>query len=483
MPRESGDTIFIGGLDFEHGLITSLPKDALPLGASTICKNVDFARSKGRIIKRRGIQVDQAELAGNKAVSGLHQFIKTDGTKKNIASKDNNVYDVAAGVWTSKYAGAMAGAPCNFATFTNLLIFVSSTESTYKWDGVAGAFALLLGTPPANVKYVTVWQNRLWFANTSAGKSRLHFTADGNAEDSVTVGSAGFIDVNKDDGDEITGLAPSGKVMFVFKNRTVYMVTGNKPDNFSVQPAVMNRGCVSPRSIVQMGPFIVYLSTYGVHSISSTVDGFLSENIRFDIEALPSKSTACAGKLKDSYVLAYDSDADGKNDTAYILNLRDGSWGQWTNIKSNVFLTKDDGTLVSGGSEKTIIRLHDSGEDDEGSAITMQWRSNQNGFGDFTAMKTFLDVWFNAGPLAGKTLTVNTLLDGRQIDSFTIGLDAGVTGDDNKVIGRDGIGNGAIPVNGRFLDVEFINAETGAPVEITGISIKADVKPRVQTIT
>jgi len=478
------EVIDILGAELHEGLVTAFPKYTLPKGACSFIQNVDWTRKRGRICKRRGIQQEQAELAGGNQVSGLWQYVQTNGTVKLIASRNNDVYDVAAGVWTSKFTGTMAGASVNFATFNGLLLMVAPTEATQKWDGVTASFAVLLGTPPANGKFIVKWKNRAWIANTASGKSRLHYSAEGNPEDWTTVGSAGFIDIDKDDGDEITGIVPIGPVLYIFKKRTVHRLTGHAPSSFDVQPIVLNRGCTAPRSLVAMGPFVMYMSDYGIHSINpnGNVDGLLSDAIQFDIEDLTAaaKLGAVAGKIRDLYILAYDSDGDGKNDKAFTLDVRTGAWSVWTNIKASVFANTIDSTLLSGGSDKTIIRLMNSGEDDEGTAIEMIWRSKQFDCGDWTGFKNILDIWVAAKPITGKTLTVRSRMDGVQVDTFTESLtpfQISATDIDSKIIGKDGAT--ALPP-GRFFEIEFYNNELAAPIEIAGLNVMANYGSREQ---
>lgn len=481
--------ITVQGEEFDEGLVSAVPPSTIPPGAAAFIQNVDFSRLHGRIVKRRGIQINQAELVvgGVSKVSGLFHYVKTSGTKKLMAAAGNDVYEVAGGVWTSRYTGVMAGANCNFVTFKDLLLMVAPTEATKKWDGVVAAFVTLLGTPPSNGKFIAVFQNRVWIANTSAGKSRVHYSADGNPEDWITAGQAGFMDVNADDGDEITGMVATSQVLIIFKNRSVHVIGGNKPDNFYNRPVIQGRGCVAPRSIVSMGPFVIYLSDYGVHSFSTDTDGFLSDAVRFDIENLSTtvKQGCVGGKSRDTYILSYDSDADGKNDKSFVLNLRpNGAWTQYTNTKANVYANLDDGTLLSGGSEKIIVRQHDSGDDDEGNAIDMIWRSGQLPFDDFTGLKTLLETFVQAKPIANKNLTVRFRIDGVLVDEFTQSLTprqtaqlgGGLVDEDILVFGKDG--NEAI--HGRFVEIEFRNNELAAPVEIIRFDLKADVKPRQQ---
>lgn len=474
--RQQTVPLNIQGDQFHLGLWTSRAADELPLGAATVCKNVDFSRSKGRICKRRGLAVDHASN-GAGSCTGFYQFILSSGTKFDLLTSASTVWSVSGSTYTVRFSGSMAGADVNFTQLSDLAIMVASTESTSKWDGVAASFSVLLGTPPANGKYICIWQNRVWIANTSAGKSRLHYSNVGLPEDWTTAGAAGFIDININDGDQITGIMPVGPALYVFKNRTVYKIMGVTPTTFSVQPIIGNRGCISPRSIVNMGPFVVYLSQYGIHSVGDGgIDGFMNEAIEGDIIDIP-KTKVCGGKLRDLFVLCYDSDGDGQNDTAFALDARLGAWQTWDNFKANVMVTKDDGSLYSAGSDLVITRKHDTGEDDSGTPITMQWRSGMLGWEDFTAIKRLLDQWFKGKPIAGKNLIVKIYVDGVLQSTDSTPLDPAFTGETVKVFGQ---GAKALNMEGRFFQIEFVNAELAAPVEITGLSLAATVMPRQQ---
>lgn len=473
--RQQTVPINIQGEQFHAGLWTSRPADELPPGAATICRNVDFSRAKGRIAKRKGLAVDHASN-GAGSCSGFYQYVLSTGSKFDLLSSGNLIYSVVGNVYTIRYTGTMSGASTNFTQLSDLAILVANTEPTQKWDGVAASFSVLLGTPPANGKFICIWQNRVWIANTSAGKSRLHYSNVGLPEDWTTAGAAGFIDININDGDEITGIMPIGTALYIFKNRTVYKLMGITPTSFTVQPLLGNRGCVAPRSIVNMGPFIIYLSQYGLHAVGDYVDGFMAEAIE-DAVVDMTKTGACAAKLRDLYVLAYDSDGDGKNDAAFALDARVGAWQTWDNMKANVLIQKDDGSLYSAGSDLIITRKHDTGEDDSGTPITMQWRSSMLGWDDFTAIKKLADQWFKGKPIAGKNLTVNIYVDGVLKSSDTTALDPAYAGETVKVFGQDAMDQ---DMEGRYFQIEFTNAELAAPVEISGLSLAATVMPRQQ---
>lgn len=465
--------------DFSDGLVTVSPPHAIGVGASPAVENVDFSETVGALQKRKGISVEFTELivVGFTAVGGLYQYIQQDGDKFIVASAGDDVYNLTgAGTWTSIFTSAgLDGEDVNFATFKDLLIIVNESITTQKWTGV-GATAALLGTPPSNAKFIEIHKGRVWIANTSAGKSRLHFSALNNAEDWTTANDAGFIDISPDDGDQITGLASVGTLLIVFKKLSTHAIYGFKPENFTVRRLSSSVGCRYHRSIVKADAFALFLSDRGIYSASINGVALVSYPVKPTIENLSDtvKGGTAAGRFKSQYWLAYDSDGDGKNDRAYILDYVNGIWTQYTNIKARVFLTKDDGVMLSGGSDKIIVREHNDTNDDEGGAITMKWDSKDYDFGSFVLDKQLLDIAIFAEALSAKNLTVQHLIDGAlQADSITVSLTA--SGSEDKIME---LTDALQSSQGKHIRLRLSNAEVTAPVKVFGYSMLAERRNR-----
>lgn len=462
-----------------RGLFTALPPWLIPDGFAAYLKNVDSSRIIGAAGKRKGYaQRSVGPVDANTKVTGLHEYRSSGGTVVTFASAGSTIYDATvSGAWVNRYAGAMAGANVNFVTFTDLCIAVSETEATQKSSGAA--FSNLLGTPPSNAKFIFVFKNRLVILSSSAGRSRVHWSAPGAPEDWTVANGAGFQDLDANDGDEITGGAVVGSVLIVFKKRGAWAMLGIGPpnDTFTFRKIQAPTGCVASRSIVTYDNAVVYLSATGVHQISeSLVWGNLSPNIRYDIEAI-SKTGAAAGRLRDrNYVLAYDSDADGKNDAAYKLDLENGTWDWWSNIKINVFHTLIDGTLIGGGSEIKNTRTMDSGEDDEGTNIEWIYRTRAFDPNDLLGLRTGQRAAFECFPIAGKTITVRTRSSGVQTDSQSVSIAAeNLPGTASPTDTR--VAHISLPgtTQARFLQLEFYNNEAAAPIRLYRYEIQYNV--------
>lgn len=455
------------------GLFTLFNPHQLPMGGSPFLRNVDFSRQPGSIGKRKGQSTYNASL-GAGFITGYHEFIDNLGvTTEFFSTSDGIIYYKPS---TSVASGNLTD-PVEFTTFTNLCIAVNKNIATLKSAGPF-AFTPLLGLPPANARYIIVYKNRLFIANTSAGNSRLHFSAASNAEDWTTVNSAGFIDINKDDGDEITGLGVSAGYLFIFKRRSVHILSGTDPSNFVVGRTPVLAGCNNNRTIVDMGTFLIYGSDNKIVTTApNNNNGEMSLSIKQDYENLPqaAKLGACAGRRLFQYWYAFDSNADGKNDSAYVLDYHTQAWSFYDNINARVLKTLANETLISGGSDAQILRLHDSTENDTGVAINMRWRSKMFDItGSFMDIKILQDIGIHCTALTGKTLTMKVLIDGKDAgDTVVWSLTPLNTGETEVVQWSKQL----VSEQGHFIQFEFSNAELDAPVVLKGFEVTVDVKP------
>ncbi len=475
---------FVGSQNFAQGWVTAIPAHQVEDGGTPNVQNVDFSESFGRLTKRRGHQTHMAaRVGGTEKICGLYEFVLANGTKKLLAATLDDIYDITDLTnWTSIHTdSSLNGTNVEFAAFNDLCIFVGEELTSSKWTG-SGASAALGGTPPANVKHIETHKRRVFMGNSSAGNSRLHFSALDNPEDWTTANDAGFIDISKADGDTITGLCSLGQVLLIFKKYSTWALFGNSPSNFSIAQISPSIGCVNPKTIVKCDKFAIFLAVDGVYSANADGVVLLSYNIKPTIDAITDSARllAAAGKLRTQYWLAVDTDADGKNDEVYVLDYVYGVWGRYTNKKEHVFCRLYNGTLISGGSDTDIIRLHDTTENDNGVAINMIWDTKDYGGEDWTELKRIRDVKLVAEPISAKTLTVTHLVSGiAQATTLSWTLTAAST-EDKVYFGftPSTINHFAAGSSAPFFRFRFSNNETSARIRLLGYSIGYTAEPR-----
>lgn len=436
-------------------------------------------------------------------VTGTTKFT-LDGSK----TFQSGTYAPSAGM--IQQGSPIACANINFVTFANICIaFGVEIPTIYWYTGITpNEFIPLTGTPPANAKYGTVFQNSVFLANTSAGSSRLHWCAPGNPFDWTTINQAGFIDVNPNDGDFIVGLVVISGYLFILKQHSVYALSGTGPTTYQVVANPAFDGCAAPRSIVNIGTFFDYLSTRAVLSLApGAYTTEQSLNIKPNLEGVAAngmpaitadiRSNACAGLSLYQYWLAFDADGDGKNDSAYVFDYVTGCWTYYNNINANVFTNLIDKTLIAGASDSINVYVYQQGEIDygqasnnnEGQSIPMVWVSKEfdsvvltpTQTSDYQDIKTLQDIAIRAPALAGGSVVVDTFINGAdQADPITISLDATATTGSQSVVPNSAVIIGwsdmLTTTQGNTFQIQLSDNTPDSPVVVNSIQMKMDVQ-------
>ncbi len=110
--------------------------------------------------------------------------------------------------------------------------------------------------PPSTITSVAWWQSYLIASDDqNIYWSRLNKPEAFYANDFEPVGGL--------DGQKITGLYPFGPVLLIFKERSVYVLSGRTPASWQLKPMFTDIGCLSQRSIVNAGGALHWWSHRG----------------------------------------------------------------------------------------------------------------------------------------------------------------------------------------------------------------------------
>jgi len=210
-------------------------------------------------------------------------------TQKRMAYAGTQLWkDDLDGTWDSLTTGLESGKLGHFTTFNDLCIWssTSTVDVPQSWNQTDAATSNLAGSPP-NFSFAVPHRGRMWAAGVASVPSRLYYSALDNAEDWTGAGS-GSIDIDLNDGDNITGAISHKQRLWVFKgpNRgSIHYITGSAPtgtDAFARVPFVREVPLVSQQTIISYLNDIAFISTRGIHSLTATEqfgdmkDGFLS---------------------------------------------------------------------------------------------------------------------------------------------------------------------------------------------------------------
>ena len=219
--------------------------------------------------------------------------------------------------------------PCDFDNFLNQVVATNGNDIPFKWAGNGNGEQA--GTPTNFnwAKYTKQFNNYLFYGNVKIGgvtnPSSIYWS---NYKDIASFSATNFIDVAKNDGQEITGLKVLGDRLVIFKNRSIYIVffTGDAdipfilPNGGKTNSSV---GCVAAKSIQEVENGLVFLSYDGIYffdgfnsfkisdKVTTTLDGFDKNDF--------SNSVSLVQKNKNRYLLAFFANASATGNNRIIM--------------------------------------------------------------------------------------------------------------------------------------------------------------------
>lgn len=316
--------------------------------------NVDFGL-RGEVSKRKGY----TEHTTNTSTATAGEFLYA---WQKLGQSDWFVYvDTAGKVWYTSGtvlsdSGANWGAPADdrefnvsFASMNDIayMTTVRDGDTPYKFDGTTWtslAVSPLDGTATTlpRARILLEAHERMFAFNLKRSdgtnfRSRMHYSLPLEPE---TWEALDYIDFAPDDGQEITGAALFGEQIIVFKNHSMFALSGTDETNFTVYPIDTAVGTECPLTITTAGPelfFFDHLS--GVWSFDGTqykkIDDKINDYLLNGInEAYAYKSSGFAYRGKYYLSVPWNSDTvpsrtfvyDGRIEawTEYDFGFRDG---------------------------------------------------------------------------------------------------------------------------------------------------------------
>lgn len=272
--------------DFTGGL--NLRDDAFSLGPTEVadCLNVRIEPSGGIRQRKTMHYVNSTNLTAGKNIwsflgNGVTQFVMQDGSDAAWSAGNVTFHAINPDALTT--SGIMRAATMSRLTVASsdrLYVQRNAEQVAWKWDGSTatvladsyGGYNDNIGSPAGGkmpkAKYICTHGGFMFHANTVENSIsmpyRLRWSHPGEPEDYRT---NDYVDVGADDGDAITGIVSAGHALFIFKNRSVWRLTGFDNQSFVLTRLYATIGAVSQEAIA--------LSPQGVYFFDGTRGAFL----------------------------------------------------------------------------------------------------------------------------------------------------------------------------------------------------------------
>jgi len=444
LPKYTSTAVGIPDINFNGGLNTTGGPLSLKENESPDLQNVDFSKF-GSVIKRNGYTtLNSSAIASSPEGDGLHWYeFDSSGTLTRFAVSvaDGKLFkmDALDGTWDD-VTGALtitATNHCYFENFLNEVYITNNLDVPFKWTGAGNGATMTVPTGLTRAKWVVQFNNYLFLGNVAVSGtrhgSRIYWS---NFKDTGTWSATDFIEVAKDDGQEITGMRVLSDRLVIYKSRSTYnlLFTGDAdipfilPNGGKSNSAV---GCASGYSIQDVNNGHVFLSQDGFYfydgfnsfkisdKINDTILGFV--DTRFD------KAVSLNQLSKNRYWCSLTSAGQAENDRILVWDYFNNAWSIYTGISAAALAT----FFVNGTEERPYFMDYsgfayraDSGTSDHpdgtatDTAISAYYYTNWRAFGDLVNQKgvPMVYIYFQN---SNTTLTYAYSYNFENTDTFT----------------------------------------------------------------
>lgn len=281
----------------------------------------------------------------------LNESPPSDPTDESRASIGNTINQPSgtgdppssAVYWRVYRRHESAGQALFYKVSGDIAIATTTFDDTDTVESLTIAAPLLDRIVPPLANYITYYNNRMYYADVKTSDdeyypTRVYFSDINNLE--ITADLSWFY-VGDDDSEIITGMTTYRGNLIIFKERSIYVVTGDPgANNFNVINLSNSIGCVSHRTIREVGNYLLWFGDEGVYLWSGDATPIIiSEYVEPLIERMPDnrKPYATAGVDEELglYLLSLSIDRTDINDIVLCYNYRDSfkdgehRWTKW----------------------------------------------------------------------------------------------------------------------------------------------------------
>ena len=404
--------------DMSKGRITSYSvSNALaPENSVAHALNVDFDNIIGKAVVRSGTTKLGNTVASNKTPLGLFNFVTSGGASNIVLAVFSGASSATVyyynGTWnTSGLTTVNNTAKNRFVQLGNIVFMVNGMDAmTSSSDGNTWGSTNCITTGGITPSLIFRTKQRLLAAGSSNYRDRVFFSAVINPNNSPTLtwntdaSTGDWIDINPDDGDNITGFAEVSGVVLVFKSQAMYRldVVNKTVDTDNV----INIGAVSQEAIVRCQGMVYYFSGTDIRRTSGAdfPEQISRLGVQDFIDAIPqanwSQVYAWTDKINVYFSIGnvtLNTNKDGQqtfNNVVLKFSPRDQSWTvrSYANQFSfgTIYKTTAGYTLIAQDTNGNVQTLN-SGTTDSGTAIFYDLQTQELEFGNRAHYKNFGD--------------------------------------------------------------------------------------------
>jgi len=396
--------------------------------------------------------------------------------------------------WTGTTWSAVAG-----KTFTadKEVVFVQARDEVFIHNGTdafgkyTGA-ALTTPTTAITTGFGIFWEGYHWASGVASHRNRVYRSESTDASDFTNANPTGtgeysvydgtthpgsstyagtgaaYFDIDKGDGDRITGFASYQDKLIVFKERSVYQITLDSTGQPLVDRVSRSVGAVSHRAITTVENDIFFMTRRGIYVLGNEPNYFnvirsneLSARMRGTIDSIVDANAdkACVGYYDNMFYCGIRSGGSTSINQTMTYDRRYLGWSLVNHIKPNamhVFVNADNEMdLYFASDDEAKVYKINQGYSAAGTAYTSYWQSKAFDANSPEVSKRWIDLSLAFRAVNG-SITIDIYGDNNRLVKSVTVQNNSATGSVSG-IGADGFGS-------------FMFGESSGATDTTGVA-------------
>jgi hypothetical protein len=213
--------------------------------------------------------------------------------------------------------------------------------------------------PPPPARWSFTFRGRVYYRGDN---SLLHYSKL-NFPEAVSV--TNFIEINTNDGDEITGWGAAQDYAIVFKRKSAYLLTHDKNEDPVITPLQSTFGAITDRAVISFDNNTYFLSDVGFHLFDGSSFKRLSSVLDEKVKQLPKHTreaaTVFADRQNNRVYISVNGNPGIENNEVWVIHTDNGS-----------FSIIDDRSVVAAIPYKDEVVIA-SNTDSDGNANLFLW--------------------------------------------------------------------------------------------------------------
>lgn len=213
-----------------------------------------------------GLQVRAGRTNYGASGSARTNLLTRYGNKYLVRSVGTKIqYNNSGTTWTDisgSYADVEWGA-ANFDVNGPALLLINPTNGGYYWNG--SAMTAISQMPKG--KYITTDNLRAYVAGKDGEEDNIYYSGFQDALDWTSAENSGAVQYYTASGGAITGIFAFNGAIWVFKKDSFAIIyhTGDANITYRLVPSSDSIGCVSSKTICEVGPYLMWLGMDNVY--------------------------------------------------------------------------------------------------------------------------------------------------------------------------------------------------------------------------